>query len=359
MQDMGGPDGTSDYRAENFRQPETAVRGLRPPAAVPVPPPSAVAGAAGSSTMLAPMGPRPGEVPAIPNHGAMPISPGAVAAPPPSGQPQQQDQQTSQLYAWLARRGVESEYLTSYDRAREIIWGCHPNGPVDPAAVDRAIDKRRPTSTPAQLQNLRELGALLVEYYKPATPAAEPKPASSLAEAAAAAAQELDLQPEGAGELRIELQDVPGPPATVAGAEPVEVDTSGPALELDRPVATPVPQLLAETADALKAAPPPSASLVGDAPLVALELGGSAPVKTHGTGEMPLVMDDEKVEQPEFPDTPGWKMPPGVGSAWDPMTRDQRPSEIRKHPPPRWLIFGGPLLLIAAAAGAAFYFLGQ
>ena len=107
-------------------------------------------------------------------------------------------------------------------------------------------------------------------------------------------------------------------------------------IELDIPARappTPVPALLEES-----------------------ELEVRREVVRHGTGEVPLVDVGAGEElPPKFPDSPVWALPAGFASAWDPRTRDQRPSEVLRPPRPAWQLPAlAILVLVAIAAGLHF-----
>ncbi|MBL4686708.1 MAG: hypothetical protein JKY37_19075 [Nannocystaceae bacterium] len=412
LHDMGGPDGAVEYRAHDGQPLDAPNMG----AAAPVGPHGMTNKQMfDPGTMIAPTGdavdrvivdlynpgaPVPG--PALPDSGPQFVGGGgpasfpaqhsgspahtllapdtgaagfAAAPAPVPVQPQQatfalgaEDAATEALFRWLSRRGVTESYFSSYARARDIIWGGNPGGAVDPAAVEAAVERRAPSATPAQLDNLRDLGTLLVQFYgvAPAAVATVAPAAVATVEPNAARGQVAVAVPEPSGELRIELESTAtpdemqttlhapqleagpvleldvGPEAAVAPA-PAPAVKRHPTLEVEVEVevggldSTPVPQLLAESTADLA---------LGDD-----ELG--AGLDDASAGATPL-FEVEDAPATQFPDHPTWALPPGFASAWDPRTRDQRPSEILRPPPSPWRIVGFVSFGVLAVAAVVY-----
>lgn len=294
------------------------------------------------------------QVEASPNYPggfAPPPQPIPVADPRNGAAPPADDPATAQLYEWLGRRGIGPAYFSSYVRARNIIWGGDPGGPVDPEDLERALAARASRATPKQLDNLRDLGSLLTQYYgvrEPAQPSAQPAqatvvPSAPISQRASAAAPAAPQPDSGSGpvltadDLLDDAADVPAPgrrhnphPTTEI---PVEVDAE--------PHPTPVPLLLQESA----------ADMQLDRAVLDVDV--------ESTGATPLVALERDANKPEaFPDSPTWSLPQGFASAWDPRTRDQRPNEVLRPPRSPLVTFGVPVALLLLIGVVLYFTLG-
>ena len=308
----------------------------------------------------------PGSAPAnAPAAGgfAPPPQPIPVADPHAGAAPTASDPATARLHEWLGRRGIGPAYFSSYVRARNIIWGGDPGGPVDPGDIERALEARATRATPQQLENLRDLGTLLTQYYgvpedgvapvaQPRSRAPQPQapqpqapqpqaqqPPANVPLSRRAAPIPVDPQPDQVLTAD-DLFDEPDEPAP-GRRESQHPTTDIPVVVDVEPHQTPVPMLLEESAVDMQL----------DRPAIEVD--------NESTGATPLVQLGSDQAKPEtFPDSPTWSLPQGFASAWDPRTRDQRPNEVLRPPRPAVVTFGVPAILLVAIAVALYFALG-
>lgn len=300
--------------------------------------------------------------------------------------PAAEDEPTRRLFEWLSHRGVAPAYFSSYTRARAIIWGGDPVHAVDAGDVERAIRRRATTATPQQLDNLRVLGKLLLQFYNSAECTGS---SPSLTAVGPADSGMLPSSSSGSGRGSLDTVEVskPIPTQRPRSAEHVSLQPSAPiAFEIasspDAASRTPLSRRSQESVTReTRRAPEPGAPQIEVPPYptmevelevevsrdrertpvpqlleesaadMALELDRSAnatPRVEGATGAVPLVPVEEDPAD-SLAAQPSWTLPAGIVSAWDPNNRDRRPSEILRPPTSPWTVAFAIFVMLCAA----------